>query len=961
MWRSRWTCVLILSLLVGSGGTAGAVAVNEKTPKQVFEERYGPQHRRTVATRTTEDDLALAVELIAAAKGVTDNASLLAEFCESAFILAMRDPSGYDAADEAVELIAAHAPERAAAARERLITFLRRGIATTKGAEQAAVARRLVLYMTRLGDSRVAASDFGGAAKLYQQAIKAADDAKITDIEPLKAKFDAAAGREKVELRIEAANVKLATDPANAMANAELMQVYLIELDNLEQAQRYAKHGGNETAKKLLPLAAGPMDALTAPQALEIGEWFEAMIADAPAHAKLALIARARSFYDQFLLMPSTEKLLQVKVSLAVSRLRDAFAKANPEAAKSVAPVDPQGWVDLLAAVEPVRYRLAGKWRKSDLGLFVKAAEGQNARLTLPAAPRDSYELSVNFTRTLGEGSVSVVLPVGDRSARLLLGGFGGKAGGLYSLTAETVEPDTGIRRNATTVASALAHDTQYTLTIRTLLKDKSATITVDLNGERFLEWTGPRSDLQVDSSWSLHEPAAIGLGATGAEVLFHSAKLKSLRGDAMMIPKPTTLSERGVVTPADGWIDALEIWDPAKDSYDGDWARELDAAVVDRINKRSQQPRTRVPVNPEGDYTLRTRFTCTDNRRGGGPAIYLPLKDTGVVLTLGAGQGNNLAGLSNVDGKDAAGNDSTVKCPVFEVGKSHTMETRVRIKDDHAHIEADLDGEKLLRWSGPRASLALPATWTFGSGKSPAIAMHSAEFSYESVEFRADSEQAPLVRQPPRKLVVDTTPIDLLKRIDVRKHADSGTWSIDSGKLTGTAFGQRAPGRYDYATLALPAAPKGNYELKVKLARSGGRPIINLYLPFAGTGVVLEIGANDGKTSSLSVPSAYIKPGDGNVIGSGDVRFINNSVYSIHAKVQTVGEDAIISVELDGKPYLNWKGSPSILRGGSNILPATFNTSALGIVIANPVVRSSATFAEIELKMTSGTPGLSN
>ncbi len=938
--------ITAIGLLLALAGVAGAFQT-ERAARLIFEERYGPQFRKTIASRTTEDDGAMAIDLLTAARLTNDNPFLVVELCDNAFVLASRDAKSHDIAIEAMDLVAATVPDKAAASREKVVSFLRRTLMLAKGEERLPVATRLAGVLIRQGDELAAASDFGGAARAYGLAWKIVEDEKVPEMAGLKEKLDAAAAREKLESRIETANVKLAGDPTNAAASAELFQIYLVELDRPTQAMRYLALGGNAAARRLLPLATGPIENLTAAQSMEIAEWYELLSLEAPAGSRSAIIKRSRGFYEHFMLMPDADKLQQVKASLAIKRLREAWVRANPEEAKSLAPVDDSGWADLLAGVEPIRYRISGRWRRADKG-FQVASSGEPVRMMLPGVVGDSHEFTARFTRLAGEGAVVFILPVADRHVRLVLSGWSGKASGLYSLASETVEPESGVIRNVSTVVpGTLMNDQEYSLAVRTIIKGQEVSLVIDLNGERYIDWTGRRSDLKLDDAWSLRETGTFGIGAQQATVRFSEVRLRSLRGDVTLLPKPATLAERGVVMPADGFVDLTEIWDPAKDVYDGAWLRELDALVVDRLRQGTHN-RTRMPVLPDGNYTLRASFTCIENKRSiGGPLLFLPLKTTRVMLVMGAGQRGNLAGLSNIGGKDATSNDTTIPTDLFEVGKKHQLEARVAFSEANVRIEVDFDGKKLIRWEGPLDALAGSADWPLGDGKSPGIGMHQAEFGFGSVELRMDSGSGPLVRQPPKPVITitDTRPVDVLKLIDTRKHAYAGPWTMEGGKLsTMTATS---------STIMLPIVPQGNYEFRAKFMRSGGRPTINLYLPAPGGAFDLALGANDGRTCSLSVATAK---GDAptNVVSNSNVRIVNSTLYAVRVKVETRGDKTHIAVELDGKPYLEWQGNPSNVRSELS-LPDGFNRRAPGIVVSNLVARSGATFTDLELKMLTG------
>ena len=115
----------------------------------------------------------------------------------------------------------------------------------------------------------------------------------------------------------------LATNPANAVASLELVNIYLLELDNPMAASRFTRFIADEKAKKLVPLAARPAEDLTSEQCMELGEWYE-KLAGEPAASKPAMLKRARLYYEQFLLLPGTDGIQQLRA--AVGKDADAFA-----------------------------------------------------------------------------------------------------------------------------------------------------------------------------------------------------------------------------------------------------------------------------------------------------------------------------------------------------------------------------------------------------------------------------------------------------------------------------------------------------------------------------------------------------------------------------------------------------------------------------------------------------------
>ena len=931
-------------IVVSAASAVSALAVTpeERAAKASFEQLYGPTMRKTIASRQTEDDLALAGEMMEAARAVTATPEMKAELCDGVFLLAARDPAGYDLAIEAMELLAQSVPDRAAASRDKAVQMLRRAMA--KPTEAQAAATKLSVYLTAVAEQRAAASDYAGAAKLYAQALKAAEDGKLTDTAALKSRLDAAQARERLEQRVEALTQQVLTDPHNVSANSELLRIYLVDKDDPITAARFSKPGVDDKLRRMVNFAATKLDVLTPSQCMDVAVWYESL-AEEHAGAKLAMTRRARVFYDQFLLSEQPDKVLEAKALVAVSRLREAVAKLAPEQGKSLAPVNDEGWANLLAGIELARYRVAGSWKKEDPGVTVAAGE-EPARLMLPAAA-ESYDLNITFNRADGEGAVAVILPVGEKSVRLSLGDQKGKSAGLYSLTGEDIDATTGVVTNRTTTPiTELVSGKEYKLDTRVVVNGDKATITVKLDGQALFSWTGSCMDLSLSSPWSLRDPLAVGLGAQRATVHFSAAQMRALRGDVRFIAKPPTLAERGIVKPADGAVGLLDLWSASKDSLAGTWTRERNSLLHDR----GREPgKLRMPVIPMGDYRFRVPFTIRVSGEKGrgvyGPVIHLPIGEQSVLLIVGGGKAGDLTGLSQVDGKDYAANESSTTSPMLKRDQRYVLEARVVTKAGNTRIEADLDGEKLLRWEGETKRLTVAPSAAFADGKSLGMGTGNDSVEFDSPELTMLTGTGEFTHKPKKAAPVDNS-VDFSKLIDTKRDTVAGVWTFSEDKLTTTVNMEMGTAGFN-----LPVAPQGDYELKFKYIRGVGRPVTRIYLPVAGA--ELALGASDGKYTGLSMaqtPNAALLAGS----GSGALRLVNNVPYAVRIVVENKGDESKIDVTLDGRNFVNWKGKRSLFQP-SHGLPGA-DPARIGISVYNPQARSGIVITDLEMNMLNGT-----
>ena len=106
----------------------------------------------------------------------------------------------------------------------------------------------------------------------------------------------------------------------------------------------------------------------------------------------------------------------------------------------------------------------------------------------------DQYTLTVEFTRVEGDDSVVIILPVGEVSPALELGGWRGTAHGLSRIDGNSVRTD----ENPTSVQpGSLENGKRYTLGAEVKVEDESATVKATLDGKLLFDWSGAVSRLQ--------------------------------------------------------------------------------------------------------------------------------------------------------------------------------------------------------------------------------------------------------------------------------------------------------------------------------------------------------------------------------------------------------------------------------------------------------------------------------
>jgi len=182
---------------------------------------------------------------------------------------------------------------------------------------------------------------------------------------------------------------------------------------------------------------------------------------------------------------------------------------------------------------------------------------------------------------------------------------------------------------------------------------------------------------------------------------------------------------------------------------------------------------------------------------------------------------------------------------------------------------------------------------------------------------------------------------VDLLKLIDVKKHAIHGSWKIINSELHGS-YGTSSKG-----AIVIPVMPQGDYELSIGFTRVKGGNQIRILLP-VGSGEASMSIANLGKYYGLTlVDKKDISKNGTRKLG---MKILNGHNHSLKFTVHLKNDMADIAVYFDDKKTLEWKGkqlSLSIPTAGFCAFPLK---GRLGLVNYDHFI-----FTEIKLRMLSG------
>ncbi len=192
-----------------------------------------------------------------------------------------------------------------------------------------------------------------------------------------------------------------------------------------------------------------------------------------------------------------------------------------------------------------------------------------------------------------------------------------------------------------------------------------------------------------------------------------------------------------------------------------------------------------------------------------------------------------------------------------------------------------------------------------------------------------------------PAKVPTSGKEIDLLALVDPAQDTIKGKWERRGG---GVASVGEAPGE---SRFVVPMAIRGNYELQVTFVRTSGSDMVGLVVPVGPTSVLVALSALYGKVSGLSRINDKGSNENETTVRPGNLE--NGRLYALAVKVALEADNVSIDVQLDGRPYINWKGAVGALTPSPSWrIPAA---GAIGVGASNCKVE----FRSARLRMLSG------
>lgn len=178
---------------------------------------------------------------------------------------------------------------------------------------------------------------------------------------------------------------------------------------------------------------------------------------------------------------------------------------------------------NVLKQVDPARDAVEGRWDFDRNHLQSEATP--NARIALPSVPHGDYELRLTFARVVGQGAVSVMLPVGDAQVMVVLAGDTDGPSGLDYVDGRRNEVSTDTQLE-------LTNHRVYRMKATVRTRGADARIDVDIDDRPFVRWRGVQSALALPPQWQLKGGATLGIGSANSVVQVHTVRVRTVPGE---------------------------------------------------------------------------------------------------------------------------------------------------------------------------------------------------------------------------------------------------------------------------------------------------------------------------------------------------------------------------------------------------------------------------------------------
>ena len=490
---------------------AAGAAVGDGDADRAFSAMFGSDGQRVAETSSLDDDVALAARMVRVARAARADPSLLEILCENALTLVETAENGRLVAREAADLLIETSPDMAAGLWARRAETLKRQLATTPRQQRTRIAEQLVDVLLSLADVQSASGRGSDADATLSEAASVSSTAARHRQSQIELVRERLAARASAADELDEGLRRLEADPSDSEARRQVIELYLIAMDDPASAAEYVAQAGDEILATYVPLAAAPISTIPPGAALELGQWYVQLALQAEPVWQRHMLHRA-----QRSLAAAQSQEEQARALLAEVEAELAFLDGQP--------VERGDAEDLLGAIDLARDVVSGLWRQGRDTLIVEA--GGRTMLELPITLGGSYTLDLRVARTAGNAGILIALPVHGRHVALLIDHDGRT--GLTEIDGQGLVPGNPTYERA----RALPEDRAFSVTVSVEWSQWQTAIRATAGGRTIVDFSGEVRGLSLPDGMSV-QTRRIAIGTLGSGAAFGSVGVRIVGGEA--------------------------------------------------------------------------------------------------------------------------------------------------------------------------------------------------------------------------------------------------------------------------------------------------------------------------------------------------------------------------------------------------------------------------------------------
>lgn len=497
------------------------------------------QNAQSPATRPSTsfaDDLVQARKQLDAVRKSKVNGIECFKQCSAIFDLCTQMVVGLKTALSAMDVVVNRSGQYGQGAQDKAIDALQRYYDRTSGLERVEISECLIERLLWKADHTPSAKA-GQLVDLLQRANTVAGKIQSTMRATIHARLEAASKTKALLDRVESMKKTLKADPHDKKTREQIINFYLVTLDAPAGASAMVNEDIEPATRRRLAVAAFGGLGVEPSEVLTLGRWYRELAGKAGPEAKTNMLLRARRYYEVVLSSNSTVKrtpstaTTQPKAAPATQKtgpsMLELHAAAAAELKSIVAELEK---IKTEATIKPVQHKIRGNdilfatpdsrlpkgWRRSLHGITASRAS-KPVVFTLSTGNIGSYDAEVQFVRSGSKGSVTVIVPVGQRQAAIVLDRGENAFCGL-----ELIEGKAAEENETATKGKTVVNDLIQKLAVHVTVDGDKADIVATLNDEALVKWRGEGSRLSLAVMQERINSHMFGIGSEGtSDVVF--------------------------------------------------------------------------------------------------------------------------------------------------------------------------------------------------------------------------------------------------------------------------------------------------------------------------------------------------------------------------------------------------------------------------------------------------------